>query len=137
MGYLCPTRPEIKKSEPTEDIFKRFQAPEKKFRNFFINLNNIFSFLWLLYFWSELVTFCIKKTQFLTLCFDIKTWGIFLSIFLVYSVVSLRVYIKKLGYLCQTRPEIENRSRRRSLFRGSKTSERDIDNLTSYPAPRQ
>ena len=31
----------------------------------------------------------------------------------------------------------KNRSRRRSLFRGSKTPERDFDNLTSYPAPRQ
>ena len=42
-----------------------------------------------------------------------------------------------MGYLCPTRPEIKNRSRRRSLFRGSKTLERDIDNLTSYPAPNK
>ena len=42
-----------------------------------------------------------------------------------------------MGYLCPTRPEIKNRSRRRSLFRGSKTPERDIDNLTSYPAPNK
>ena len=27
-----------------------------------------------------------------------------------------------MGYLCPTRPEIKNRSRRRSLFRGSKTN---------------
>jgi len=40
-----------------------------------------------------------------------------------------------MGFLCPTRPEIKNRSRRRSLFRGSKTPEGDIDNLTSYPAP--
>ena len=42
-----------------------------------------------------------------------------------------------MGYLCPTRPEIKNRSRRRALFRGSKSPERDIDNLTSYPAPNK
>jgi len=42
----------------------------------------------------------------------------------------------KIGYLCPTRPEIQNWSRRRSLFIGSKSPERDIVNLTSYPAPR-
>ena len=31
----------------------------------------------------------------------------------------------------------KNRSRRRALFRGSKTPEGDIDNLTSYPAPNK
>ena len=36
-----------------------------------------------------------------------------------------------------TRPEIKNWSQRRSLLRGSKSPERDDDNLTSYPAPRQ
>ena len=42
-------------------------------------------------------------------------------------------FFKKMGYLCPTRPEIKNRRRRRSLFIGSKSLERDIDNLTLYP----
>ena len=40
---------------------------------------------------------------------------------------------KKMCYLCPMRPEIKNRRRRRSLFRGSKSRERNIDNLTLYP----
>ena len=48
----------------------------------------------------------------------------------------LEVYIKKLGILCPTRSEVKtNRSRRRPLFRGSKSPERGVNNLTSYPAP--
>ena len=42
-----------------------------------------------------------------------------------------------MGYLLATRAEIKNQSRRRSLLRGSKTPEGDIDNLTSYPAPNK
>ena len=60
------------------------------------NLNNIFSFLLLLYFLSELVTFCIlkksSKTQVVTPCFDVKNLGKFF--FCVFQGSS-GVYIKK------------------------------------------
>ena len=74
-----------------------------------------------------------KKMQCLTPCFDIKNLRIYFSVFWE----SLGVYIKKLGYFWPTRQEIKKRSQLRTFFRGSKSPERDFDNWTSYPAPRQ
>ena len=57
--------------------------------------------------------------------------------FFMYSRGHRENILKKMGYLCLTRPEMKNWSRRRSFFKGSKSPERGIDNLTLYPAPRQ
>ena len=47
-------------------------------------------------------------------------------------------YILNILAVSLTGPEIKkNRSRRRSRFRGSKSPEKDVDNLTSYPTLRQ
>ena len=46
-------------------------------------------------------------------------------------------HLKNLAIYVQRGWRKKNRNRRRSLFRGSKSPERDFDNLTSYPAPRQ
>ena len=114
------------------------------FEIFFINVldiyfNNIFCYLLLCVFNqnSSLLAFKkIKNAIFDTLFWHQKLEEFFLWFFNVFWG-SLGVYIKKLGCLFPTRPKIKNRSRRRSLFRGSKSPERDIDNLASYPAPRQ
>ena len=45
--------------------------------------------------------------------------------------------ILKIGLFISNKAGDKKSSRRRSLFGGSKSPERDIDNLTSFTAPRQ
>ena len=75
------------------------------------NLNNIFCFLFYSYIFDQNLSLLALKKNLKNAIFDTLFWHKkleeFFSLFFSVFWGSLGVYIKKLGYLCPTRPEIK------------------------------